>query len=481
MKKFPDAIPSDLMPLTLNPRVSVFRHKGGIYLFDPATRTYAAMNETLLALVTKPDDVHSAEEVCGDDRTELTEAVMQFRRLGILKRPEEIVQGDRRPAPESFGSMTRLHIFVTTRCNLRCVYCYAKGGDSERIISRDIWQTAMDHFFSNLTFDAAQKTPKPIEVNLTVHGGGEPTIEFDTLKDIVSEFRRRAAEMGLKPSVAMGTNGTYGDSVHQWIVENNINVNISLDGPQHVQNRQRPFCSGEPSYDTVVRNLQLLVKSGRRVSVRATITSESIETMEETVKLAEQLGLAAVHFEPVTLTGRGSTVSRPDPDQFVEKFLECFLLGLELDIDVKYSGMHCFKDCHQRFCSACGRNFCVTTEGNITTCYEVLDANDPAADIFFVGKIEPLQASVEWDLARIKELEQRIADNMEACEDCLLRYQCAGDCPIKSFRHSNRDLYSPDPFRCHIAKQINMSLIALLADGVIEPRDVGQARVVDFN
>jgi hypothetical protein len=43
--------------LILNPRVSVFRHNGGIYLFDPATRTYASMNEAMLAFVTKPDDV----------------------------------------------------------------------------------------------------------------------------------------------------------------------------------------------------------------------------------------------------------------------------------------------------------------------------------------------------------------------------------------------------------------------------------------
>ena len=67
---------------------------------------------------------------------------------------------------------------------------------------------------------------------------------------------------------------------------------------------------------------------------------------------------------------------------------------------------------------------------------------------------------------------------MESCIDCFLKNHCAGDCPVKSFRHSNRDLYSPDPYRCQIAEKVNKQLIAWLADGVIEPRDVEHTRIV---
>ena len=100
-------------------------------------------------------------------------------------------------------------------------------------------------------------------MNLTIHGGGEPTVEFAALQEIVAEFRGRAQAAKLQPSVVLGTNGTYGDSVHQWILENNISVSISLDGPHDIQNRLRPFRSGQPSYDVVVRNLHGLVKAGR--------------------------------------------------------------------------------------------------------------------------------------------------------------------------------------------------------------------------
>ena len=466
--------------LTLNPRVSVLRHNGGVYLSDPATRTYASMNEAMLAFVTKPDDANSSDELSDNDCKGLTDVVEQLCKLGILITPETANQDDKRSISDDPGSMINLALFITTKCNLRCAYCYASGGEAEKTISRDIWHLALDHFFSILSSDATNGQVDRKYVNLVIHGGGEPTVEFATLKEIVAEFCDRARAAGLIPSVAMSTNGTYGDSIQEWIIENDINVTISLDGPRDIQNRLRPFRSGQPSYDIVVRNLQGLIMAGMTVSVRSTITNEALETMEATTELVCQLGLSAVHFETFTLIGRCATsfFSRPDAKQFAEKFLKCFLLGLKLDVDVRYSGMRYFEDSNRRYCGACGHNFCVTPDGNITTCYEVLNSKDPAASVFFIGKVDPIQGRLVLDQARIEQLKQRVAENMEACRGCFLKNHCAGDCPVKSFRHSNRDLYSPDPYRCQIAKRVNKQIIAWLADGVIEPRDVEHSKII---
>lgn len=468
---------------TLNPRVSVFTHKGCSYLFDPATRTYASMNEAMLTLVKEPVNANSFDELSDIDCKGFSAVAEQLHRLGILITPGSADKIDRCSIQNRSGSMTHLAIFVTTKCNLRCVYCYAGGGDSERTISRDIWCPAMDYFFSALSSSFAEGRVKRKSVSLSIHGGGEATVEFPILKEIVTEFFSRARAAGLEPSVSIGTNGTYSDAVFQWIIENNISVNISLDGPRQIQNYLRPFRSGLPSYDVVIRNLQSLVKAGRRVSVRATVTNETLEAMEETIELAKHLGLAAVHFEPVLVTGRCATtdIARPNAEQFAEKLLRCFLLGLKYDVDVKYSGLRCFEPYHQRFCAACGHNLCVTPDGNITTCYEVLDPNDPAAREFFIGNIDPVQGQVILDQTRIAQLRLRVVENMDVCKCCFLRLQCAGECPVKSFRYSNRDLYSPDPYRCQINDRVNKQLIAWLADGAIEPRDIEQTRSMSLS
>ncbi len=335
-------------------------------------------------------------------------------------------------------------------------------------------------FFSTLSCGIRQPKGEQKPLNLAIHGGGEPTAQFEVLKDIVGYFLRRTRALGLNPSVGMGTNGTYNNRVHRWIIENNVGVTISFDGPR--QNQQRPYRAGGPTYDVVVRNLKKLVEEGRSASVRATVTSDSLETMEETVEIAKQLGVATVHFEPVAMVGRCTTgnVAKPDAERFAENFLKCFLLGLKLDIDVRYSGLRCFDSRHRHFCSACNNNFCVTPDGNITTCYEVLDPGDPAASEFFIGRVDPVRGTVKLDQFRIQQLKQRIAENMNSCKNCFLRYQCAGDCPVKGFRYSDGDMYSPDSYRCQIADRVNKQLIAWLADGVIEPRDREKARVISF-
>ncbi|MGO8758433.1 MAG: radical SAM protein [Terracidiphilus sp.] len=467
--------------LTWNPRVSVFRQDGSIYLYDPVSRTCASMNSSMLAWLegfpeSNPD--LEAQSI----PAEITELVARLRRLGILI-PPEASAGERQTAADDFRPLSYLTIFVTTKCNLRCAYCYANGGDSGKTIGKETWTIAMEHFFSTLRPAPTRPNGTRSKLNLTIHGGGEPTTEFAVLREIVDDFRGRARAMGFEPAVGMGTNGTYDDSVHRWIVENNIGANFSLDGPPAIQNRLRPFRSGQASYDVVAANIQRLVSAGRQVSIRATIPSDALESMAETVETARQLGIGTVHFEPVTLTGRcaAGSLARPSADAFADAFLKCYLQGLEHDINVTYSGLRCFQGGHSRFCAACGQNYCVTPDGNITTCFEVLDLEDPAASEFIVGKVDPIEKRVILDEAKIDRLKQRVGSNMEGCRNCFIRTQCAGDCPVKGFRYSGEDLYSPDPYRCRIAERINKQLIVWLADGVIECRDARQSTIVSVN
>ena len=461
---------------TLNPRVSVFRQNEGVYLFDAATRTCASMNEAMLALLTGQDHAECPAPPPEVEDQALADLTKRLHALGLLLRNGNEVGSAAQTGPRVSNPTAHLAIFVTTKCNLRCAYCYANGGDSGKTIDRDTWRVAMDYFFS--TFLADSKS-----ADLSIHGGGEATVEFSTLKEIVADVLDRACARGLRPSINMGSNGTYGEEVHRWVMDQNIGVNISLDGPPQAQNLLRPFHGGQPSYDVVERNLKALVAAGRRVSVRVTVTDSTLEWMEETIRLASELGVATVHFEPVSLAGRcaSAAVGRPDAEQFATRFLRCFLLGLELDVDATYSGLRCFAPRHQRFCSACGQNFCVTPDGDITTCFEVLESGDPAASSFFIGKVDPVKGQVSMDQSRIEGLKQRVTENMEACRDCFLKEQCAGDCLVRSFRYSTGDLYRPDPYRCRIAELINKQLIVWLSDGVIEHQVSDRQSVIAWN
>lgn len=110
-------------------------------------------------------------------------------------------------------------VFVTHRCNLLCPYCYDRssvryGACNVDAICKAILSTARDgrvrvHFF-----------------------GGEPTLELDTIRDIMKQCQRMVRE-GLLSKVAysMTTNGTlFNRDTVDFLNRNRISVRLSADG-----------------------------------------------------------------------------------------------------------------------------------------------------------------------------------------------------------------------------------------------------------
>jgi uncharacterized protein len=324
----------------------------------------------------------------------------------------------------------------------------------------------MKHFFKSLPSKAGP-------VHLSIHGGGEPTLNFPLLQAICDEFTRRCTHVGLDGKISITSNGTYGKDVRDWCIENSVGISFSLDGPPEIQNYQRPFRSGEGSFDMIMENIEFVIKSGHRVGIRSTVTSLSIDTMKDTLEMAREANISAVHFEPLFETKRSvrNGLTPPAHDEFSNNFLACFLKGLEYDIEVSYSGLRCVDHAQLRFCSACGYNFGVTVDGDITSCYEVLESTDPASSLFFIGKVNTAKSRIDLDHDKIEYLRTRITPNLMKCEDCFLRFNCAGDCLIKAYRGSGGDLFGKNESRCWLAQRINRQIICWIADGFIEPRD----------
>lgn len=471
--------------MKVSKEVSFFKLKNRTYLFAPLSRTYISANLPMLSLLRRIDSGESIRDIVGPMDEALTKVVERLREKGVLvdakpQRHKRLTEADK----QTHEINRRLTVFPTSDCNMRCTYCYASGGDNYKLLSRKTLDIAMDFFFSgHETREGKADIATDPTLYLTVHGGGEPTLHFPLLRHVVQRFSVRALKKGYTPQVSLVTNGTYGEDVHDWLIKNSIGVSFSFDGVPSIQNKQRPYQNGKSSYRKVLTNIRRLRDTGRNIAIRSTITSQSVQYMRSTLELAATEGLAAVHFEPVTLTGRCLTegVNPPEPALFSDEFLKCFKLGLKKDIEVSYSGMRCFDHAHQRFCSACGENYCLTPDGDITACYEVTSPDDPAASTFFIGKVDTTTGKVLMHQDRIAYLRTRSTENLTRCSKCFLRYNCAGDCLAKTYRYSCGDIFHPDPYRCQIAERVNKQLIAWLADGVIEPRSLEKYSVISYD
>ena len=460
---------TDQTKLQLNKNASIFEDKGKFYLFYPMNRTYSVLNKDMLDLlrlcngqtplglikktVELPDDIMPLIKTLFDRNI-----LIDFETYDD-NNPRDLYNND-------VGLGMRLSIFPTTACNLQCKYCYADGGDDPRHMPPEIYEIAMKHVFESLS-------KQEDHVHLSIHGGGEPTLNFPLLRAICDKFLSDCSNLGIDSKISITSNGAFGKDVRNWCVKNNIGISFSLDGPPKIQDFQRPFRSGEASFGTILDNIQFFIESGRRIGIRATVTSFSVNAMEETIDMAKETGISSVHFEPLFETKRSVSngLKPPKNSLFVEHFLPCFLKGLEYDIEVSYSALRCVDYPQLRFCSACGYNFGVTIDGNITSCYEVLNKSDPASNVFFIGKVNVSKNKVDLYSDRIRYLRTRITPNLLKCGGCFLRFNCAGDCLIKAYRASGGNLFGINEKRCELAQTVNKKIVCWIADGLIEPRD----------
>jgi uncharacterized protein len=265
------------------PFIHPFRTLGGYYLFDVNTNailpvkkeTYIYLEYQLAGngkqLVEVP--VLSCEEV-----QNAQEWIKNVQDQGFLssKRIKKI-QHYIDPYLEGILDNYLGHIIlqVTQSCNLRCKYCsfsgiYQNRSHSKLMMSEETAKKSIDFYI-----DHSSETPR---LSFGFYGG-EPFLNFDLIKRLALYIKQKVR--GKKYSIFMTTNGTIiNEEIVQFLVENDVNLFVSLDGPKEVHDRNRCFVSGGGSYDVVMKNIELAKKLApeyvaKKIGFNAVFNSET--------------------------------------------------------------------------------------------------------------------------------------------------------------------------------------------------------------
>jgi uncharacterized protein len=399
----------------------------------------------------------------GNYNGEQPELVERLKKAGILVDEEEENcqcecegSGEFRP--------TGVTLFPTSDCNLRCTYCYGSAGESHNFMDFETARAAIDFVFANAQAEK-ERNPRQNEVHVGFHGGGEPFFHWRLIKQVVEYSKQKAEEAGLNLGMSSATNGMLGKQKLEFIVANLSSVNISFDGTEDIQNRQRPCANGMPSYGKVLRTVRYFEERKFRYGIRSTITSGNVERMKEMLDLFTSISsLKSFHFEPVFECGRCRTTGQqePNPELFLKRIIEAKEYAKTKGVEIYYSGGRCGSPV-QTFCGAMGRNFCVTPTGSITSCYEVSLPNDPRGDIFYYGKVEK---GVKIDEEKRVRLLGRTVERMPHCKDCFAKFSCAGDCPAKVYAKTHNIFDPSENTRCTVNRGVLLyELRELLKEG----------------
>ncbi|HLP46967.1 MAG TPA: radical SAM protein [Candidatus Kapabacteria bacterium] len=175
------------------------------------------------------------------------------RRLSVqdVKIDEEILKNRIKYLPQMI-------LEVSENCNLRCKYCVYNGeymhqrSLSPKQLSFETARKGIEYVYSFIN------GRKKKEFNLSFYGG-EPLLNFDTIKEIVQYGKKRFVDWKLDFNIT--TNLTLLDeSILSFMVENNFFMLVSLDGDSDNHDAKRVLPNGKGTHAEVMKNLEYIKK-----------------------------------------------------------------------------------------------------------------------------------------------------------------------------------------------------------------------------
>lgn len=156
-------------------------------------------------------------------------------------------------------SMLKFEFVLTTRCNMKCDYCYAYEWGQQ-----DMSFSSIKYVIDNFTCEEL------------VFTGGEPLLRFDMIKRTQKYLESCKKDIHL----SIRTNGTLlsKDKI-MYLKKYNINLVLSLDGLKKSHDRHRKFKNGKSTYDTILKKIQILKKNNINFDINYTVTPKTTKDL----------------------------------------------------------------------------------------------------------------------------------------------------------------------------------------------------------
>jgi uncharacterized protein len=354
------------------------------------------------------------------------------------------------PPPPNTGSFspTNLALLLTNRCQLRCTYCYAAAGEyPPQDLSLETAFAAIDYVYENL-----RKINYPQFV-ISLHGGGEPTFPWKTLRAIVAY----AKEKPIPVQFSLTSNGVWSEQQLKWIMAYIDIVGISMDGSPQTQDLQRPMVSGKGSSAWVMRSLREMEANGFFYSLRLTALPPFERLLDDIRYLCENTRCQHMQVEAAFNTCRGEE-GQPEVEEGME-YLQIFLAAQRLAEQYGRSLRCAGSDIDKITSASCSSpisTMVVTPHGSIVGCFEVVDESHPLAPLATLGRID--SQVVHIDEAARTRLRKMIDERRNSCRECFCYWTCAGDCLIRSFYPDPKSYLVHGP-RCELNRALVRELL----------------------
>ncbi|MBE5750718.1 MAG: thioether cross-link-forming SCIFF peptide maturase [Clostridiales bacterium] len=395
------------------------------------------------------DKYKDREDITADDVNECYEQVTALKEKGKLFSPDTFAPMAGKLKEKTAGVVKALCLHVAHTCNLNCAYCFASQGKyhgDRAVMSFEVGKRALDFLVEN------SGTRRNLEVDFF---GGEPLMNFDVVKKLVSYARSIEKEKGKNFRFTLTTNGVLiDDDVIEFANKEMSNVVLSLDGREEVHDRYRVDYNGKGSWEKIVPKFQKLVKArnGKGYYMRGTFTHQNPDFLED-IKVMLDLGFNELSMEPVVCQkGDVNELTEDDLPVVLEQYEKLAELMIEKDNEGKpFTFYHYMIDltggpCIYKRISGCGSGteyMAVTPWGDLYPCHQ------------FVGE-EKFKLGDVFNGINNTAIQKEFMDcNVYArkdCKDCWAKLYCSGGCAANAY-HSTGSVTGVYEYGCKLFRK----------------------------
>ena len=358
---------------------------------------------------------------------ELFDDIEELRRRGLLF-AKDAFDGIEKPVSEL--SIKALCMNVSHMCNMTCSYCFASGGGfggDPALMSLETGKRVIDFLIEN------SKGRKKLDIDFF---GGEPLLNWNVVKDIVSYARKKERENGKEFRFTLTTNGMLiNEDVIEFTTKEMHNVVLSLDGRRKVNDAVRRFPDGRGSYDTVLPKIKKLVdaRDGKGYYIRGTYTRDNLDFAKDILHMAD-LGFEELSLEPVVARpGAPLALTNDDLPTLFEQYESLAAEMIRRKKEARGFTFYHYKldltggPCIYKRLAGCGvgtEYLAVTPDGDLYPCHQ------------FIGEKSFLMGDI-WRGITNEKLRDEFAGcgiySRPECKDCWARLYCSGGCAANAF------------------------------------------------
>lgn len=384
------------------------------------------------------------------DKSEIKEALEEIQSLekdGQLY--SEDIYKDHLPVGDAKPVVKALCLHISHDCNLRCKYCFASTGDFGRhrsIMSPEVGKKAIDFLLRE------SGGRRNLEVDFF---GGEPLLNFDTVKEIVKYALEKEKEYNKHFRFTITTNAVLLNEDHKkFINEHMSNVVLSIDGRPEVNDRMRFRIDGTGTYKDILPKIKDMAESRNQTNyyVRGTFTRENLDFSKDVIHLADQ-GFKQISVEPVVAAkDSGYDLREEDLPVLFEEYEKLAYEYIKRQKEGNgFNFFHFMIDLNQGPCIAkritgCGAGheyLAITPEGDIYPCHQFVGMDD-----FKMGTV--MDGRLNTDIQNY--FRNSNVYTKKECMQCWARFYCSGGCSANEYQF-NGDINVPYKVGCELEKK----------------------------